>query len=456
VTLWSGRLPDPPAEALWSFTVDRADARLLPYDIEGSIAHAAMLHEAGLLTAGEHDAIDRGLRTMLEEALSGSFPFDPEAEDVHTLVEHRLGDVIGSTAQRLHAGRSRNDQVATDLRLYLRAACARHEERLLSFVRALADQAAAHTDTVAAVYTHLQQAQAAPLAHHLLAHAWPAVRDRDRFADLRRRLGESPLGAGAAAGSSLPIDPQATARGLGFGSVAPNSIDAVASRDLAAEFVWCCAQAMVSRSRLAEELVLWSTEEFAWATVPDALATGSSALPHKKNPDIAELARGRAAGTIGDLTAILALQRSLPLAYNRDLQEDKTHVFRADDTLTATLGALTAVVADTTFHPPPPGPWVGSLDLTEVLVRRGVPFRVAHAAVGRLVAALVAEERTFAEATPSDLGTASDLFEGSDLEVLASPPDRHGPGFGPDGSITAQLEALERVLDRAEKEAAPR
>jgi argininosuccinate lyase len=408
-----------------------------------------MLEAVGLLSPSDHAALDQALRDLLDEARDGTFTFEDADEDIHAAVERRLVETLGEAGERLHTGRSRNDQVATDLRLYLRDACRAQTGRLAAFALALSEQAVRHADTVVPAYTHLQQAQAVPLGHHLLAHAWAAVRDRSRLVDLEARLGESPLGAGAAAGSSLPIDPSATAGALGFDTVAANSMDAVASRDLAAEFVWCCAQAMVGLSRLAEEIVLWASEEFAWVSLPDELSTGSSALPHKKNPDIAELARGRAAGAIGDLTAILALQKGLPLTYNRDLQEDKVHTFRADDTLAATIEALTALVAGVVFTPPPPGPWVGSLDLVEALVRRGVPFRSAHAAVGGLVGHLVADGRTLAEVTTDDLTAASDLFDPADIAALgaeAALASRSGHGAGSPDSVRRQAAALESLL----------
>jgi argininosuccinate lyase len=449
VTLWSGRFSEEPADVLWSYTVDRRDARLLPYDIEASRAHAGALRAAGLLGPEDHQALDAALRALLDEARAGSFLLGDEDEDVHSAVERRLVAMVGEVGERLHAGRSRNDQVATDLRLYLRDACVAHEGRLAGFVGTLADRAEAVADVVVPAHTHLQQAQAVPLGHLLLAHAWPALRDRSRFFDLRARLDESPLGAAAGAGSTLPLDPAESARRLGFATTARNSIDAVASRDLAAEFVWCCAQAMIGLSRLTEELVLWTSTEFGWASLPDAMATGSSALPHKRNPDLAELARGRAAGAIGDLTAILALQKGLPLAYHRDLQEDKVHVFRADDTLAATVTALNALVSALRFTPPAPGPWTTSLELAEAMVRRGVPFRSAHRAVGALAARLDGEGRTLADATPADLAAASPLFDRADLAALdprAAVVARTAPGSASPQSVHEQIAALRRVM----------
>ncbi len=256
-------------------------------------------------------------------------------------------------------------------------------------------------ETPIPTYTHLQQAQATTLGNHLLAHGWALSRDRDRLADLDRRLAVSPLGAGASAGSSLPLDPDATATALGFESSFSNSLDAVGSRDLAAEFGFVLAQAMVNLSRLAEELVLWATSEFGWLSLADSFATGSSALPQKKNPDVAELARGRAATAIGHLNALLILQKGLPLTYNRDLQEDKAALFALDDTLSSTCNALAGMIAATTFHPPAPSSGTQALGIAENLVRKGVPFRTAHELVGKLVSRL--DGRPWAEAGDEDL-----------------------------------------------------
>ncbi len=445
MTLWSGRFSDGPSELLWTYTVSHADRRLLEFDVEGSIAHVAMLRDVRLITPDEHETIHRGLLSILADARDGTFEFTEGDEDVHSAVERRLVELVGEVGGKLHTGRSRNDQISLDIRLYLRRACELQAERLAAFGTALMEQAGRHANTVVASYTHLQQAQAVPFGHHLLAYAWMAVRDRQRFLQLQERLSVSPLGAGASGGSSLPIDPIASARRLGFDVVFANSMDAVGSRDLAAEYTWCCAQTMVDLSRLSEELIIWSTTEFGWAGYSDAFTTGSSALPQKKNPDIAELARGKTAGAIGDLMAMLTLQKGLPLTYNRDLQEDKEHVFRSDDTLAGTLEALTGMIADADFHPPAPSSWVTALDLAEALVVRGVPFREAHHAVGRLVSALVAGGRELADATVEDLDTADPRFVGDDLTLIdpsVSVDRRVTMGGGSVESVHRQIEAL--------------
>ncbi len=449
MTLWGGRFSDGPDDVLWAYTASHTDRRLLEVDVEGSIAHVGMLGRVGILSDEETAMLGDGLRAILTEAEAGAFEFSESDEDVHSAVERRLIELVGDSGRKLHTGRSRNDQIALDLRLYLLRAAEERMEQLAGFALTLADLAEGHVETVVPSYTHLQQAQAVPLGHHLLAFAWMAVRDRDRFADLSKRLDVSPLGAGASGGSSLLLDPADVAKSLGMAGVFENSMDAVASRDVVAEYAWVCAQSMVSASRLAEELILWASQEFGWVTFADGLTTGSSALPHKKNPDIAELARGKAAGTIGDLTALLALQKGLPLTYNRDLQEDKEHVFRADDTLAGTLVAITALHESAEFHPPAPSPWVTALDLAEVLVERGLPFRRAHEAVGKLVASLVAEGRSLDQATFIDLAAAHEEFIESDLARI-DPVDsinrRATPGGGSTESVHHQIERLRTAI----------
>ncbi|HEX9762265.1 MAG TPA: argininosuccinate lyase, partial [Acidimicrobiia bacterium] len=269
----------------WDFTVDHTDRRLLVVDIEGSIAHAEMLGATGIVSGAEAADIVSGLKELLKEARSGSFVFEDTDEDVHTAVERRLTELAGEIAGKLHTGRSRNDQVATDLRLYLRGSGEKRADQLRETIGALIDLAEAHVATVIPSYTHLQQAQATSLGNHLLAHAWALARDRGRLSDCLARLNQSPLGAGAGAGSSLPLDRDGVAAALGFNGPMPNTLDAVAARDFVAEYVFVCAQAMADLSRLAEEIVLWSTREFGWVGLSDQVSTGSSALPHKRNPD---------------------------------------------------------------------------------------------------------------------------------------------------------------------------
>ena len=385
MTLWGGRFSEGPDEALWNFTVSHADRRMLAVDVQGSLAHVAMLVHVGLLTAAEGEALTSGLEEIAVEAEEGSFEWLDTDEDVHSAVERRLGELVGAVAGKLHTGRSRNDQVALDIRLYLKAAADKRIDGILGVIAALEEQAAKHEETVVPSYTHLQQAQPITLALHLRAHATALGRDAERFRDARKRLDVSPLGASAGGGSRLPLDPAFTAERLWFRDYFRNSIDAVSARDQATEFLYVATQTFVDLSRLAEDMVLWATTEFGWATFDDAHTTGSSAMPQKKNPDIAELTRGKAASAIGDLTGLLALQKGLPQSYNRDLQQDKEHLFRVDDDLARALVAVAGMVKGAEFHPPEPSSWTRALELAEELVEQGVPFREAHERVGRLV-----------------------------------------------------------------------
>lgn len=451
MTLWGGRFSHSPGSALWRFTVDTSDRRLLGDDVTGSLAHVGMLERVGLLSSDEAASLEQGLRVVLDEAETGSFVYEETDEDIHTAVERRLGELVGEVAGKLHTGRSRNDQVSLDLRLYLRRAGSERITQLNDFIVALASRANEMVDVVVPSFTHLQQAQAVSLGHHLLAYAWMLLRDIERFRSCLLRVAVSPLGAGASAGSSLPLDPQLVADELDLPAVFTNSLDAVASRDFVAEYAFCCAQTMAHLSRLGEELVLWATIEFGWASYRDRDTTGSSALPHKKNPDVAELARGKTAAVIGDVMALLTLQKGLPLAYNRDLQEDKRAVFHADDTLAGALPALREMIEGARFDPPPPSPWVTALDLAEVLVVRGVPFREAHEAVGNLVRLLTESSRSLADVTAQDLAATHPAFEPDDI-VRVDPAEsmvrRRTPGSGSPASVADQIAAIGRALSR--------
>jgi argininosuccinate lyase len=425
------------------YTADQSDRRLLKYDLQGSVAHTEMLAATGVLTTDLAKRLRHGLEQIQQEG--DGFVFFDSDEDVHSAVERRLGELVGEEAGALHTGRSRNDQVALDLRLYMREEASAMTDRLVSLIELLADLGEAHADDIVPAFTHLQQSQPISFGHQLLAHAWGVLRDRDRFLDLARRVNVSPLGAGAGGGSSLPLDPELTARALGLEQVFDNSVDAVASRDVVSEFVFCCARSMVGLSRLAEELVLWSTREFGWVTLPDSLSTGSSALPQKRNPDPAELARGKTAAVIGDLTTLLTLEKGLPLSYNRDLQEDKRALFHASDTLGSTLEILGALLVGAEFHPPSPGPETTALDLAEALIGRGVPFRSAHEAVGRLLAGLEVRGQSLDQATTTDLEQAHPLLNAEDLALIdpvASASRRSSPGGGSPASVMAQAAAI--------------
>jgi len=389
--LWGGRFAASPAEALARLSVSvQFDWRLAPYDLLASRAHARVLHQAGLL---DHDELARMLSALDDldaAAANGSFRPTIEDEDVHTALERGLLERLGTLGGKLRAGRSRNDQVATDLRLFLRDQVRRIAERLAELEEALLGQAERHLDTAAPGMTHLQHAQPVLFAHQLLAHVQAVARDVDRLKDWDRRAAVSPLGAGALAGSSVPLDPLATARELGFDRAAANSMDAVSDRDFVAELLFVAALVGVHLSRLGEEVVLWTTREFGWVELDDAFATGSSIMPQKKNPDVAELARGKSGRLIGHLAGFLATLKGLPLAYDRDLQEDKEPVFDAIDTLLLVLPAMAGMIAtlrvnaDRLAAAAPQG-FALATDVAEYLVRQGVPFREAHEAVGHLV-----------------------------------------------------------------------
>jgi argininosuccinate lyase len=449
VTLWGGRFESGPGQILWDYTRDPSDRRLLTDDIAGSMAHVRMLGSTSILSPAETEALLEGLMNIHGEAVSGEFEFSDADEDVHSAVERRLFEVAGDVAGKLHTARSRNDQVALDIRLYTARAARERTNQLHSYSLVLAGIAETHAETIVPSYTHLQQAQPTTLGHHLMAYAWMAIRDADRFADVTKRIDVSPLGAAASAGTSLPIDPAETARLLGMPTTFENSLDAVGSRDHLAEYVFCCAQAMVNLSRFAEEIILWATPEFGRVRLADSVTTGSSALPQKRNPDIAELVRGRSARVAGDLTAILTLQKGLPLSYNRDLQEDKRLVFDADDVLADSLAAMIELITHSEFLETAPSADTASLDLAEALVSRGVPFREAHGAVGRLVLGLEADGRSLTQATLVDLTGAHSEFLEADLGLIdpvASVARRQSAGGGSPESVRAQIEQLRRLV----------
>jgi argininosuccinate lyase len=392
LSLWGGRFTGEPADALAELSRStHFDWRLAAYDIAGSRAHARVLHRAGLLRDTDLETMLSGLRQLLTDVGSGDFAPRPQDEDVHTALERGLIERIGpEVGGRLRAGRSRNDQVATQLRMYLRDSSRVLSGRVLAVVEALTAQAARHPEVAMPGRTHLQHAQPVLLAHHLQAHAWALLRDVDRWRDWDHRAALSPYGSGALAGSSLGLDPEAVAADLGMRGGVENSIDGTAGRDFAAEFAFVAAMTAVDVSRIAEEVILWATAEFGFVTLDDAYSTGSSIMPQKKNPDVAELARGKAGRLIGDLAGLLATLKGLPLAYNRDLQEDKEPVFDAVDTLDLLLPAVSGMVDTLTFHTErleelAPQGFSLATDVAEWLVRQGVPFRVAHEVAGACV-----------------------------------------------------------------------
>jgi argininosuccinate lyase len=390
--LWGGRFGGGPSDALIALSRSTSvDWRLAPYDLAGSRAHARVLHRAGLLDDDELTAMVGALTELSAEVADGTFTPVEADEDVHEALERGLLGKLGALGGKLRAGRSRNDQVATDLRLYLRHNARDLVGELAALENALSGLAMRYRDVPAPGMTHLQHAQPVLIAHQLLAHAHAVARDVDRLQDWDRRAAVSPLGAGALAGSSLPLDPDAVAAELGFDRAADNSIDAVSDRDFAAEFCFVAALLGVHLSRLGEEVVLWTSTEFGWARLDDAWATGSSIMPQKKNPDIAELARGKAGRFVGNLTGLLTMLKGLPLAYDRDLQEDKEPVFDSVEQLLLLLPAVTGMVATLTLRPEvieaaAPQGFALATDVAEWLVSAGVPFRSAHEISGAMVA----------------------------------------------------------------------
>jgi argininosuccinate lyase len=404
--LWGGRFAGGPSDALTKLSVSvHFDWRLAPYDLLASKAHARVLHSAELLTDDECTRMLLALDELADAVRSGEFRPTVADEDVHTALERGLLERLGALGGKLRAGRSRNDQVATDLRLYLRDHARRLVHAIVDLETALIGQAERHRDVAMPGMTHLQHAQPVLLAHHLLAHVHALARDVDRLQDWDRRAAVSPLGSGALAGSSLPLDPEAVARELGFDRPAANSIDAVSDRDFVAEFLFVTALLGVHLSRIGEEVILWATSEFGWVRLDDSWSTGSSIMPQKKNPDIAELARGKSGRFIGNLTGLLATLKGLPLAYDRDLQEDKEPVFDSVDQLLTLLPAVSGMIATLEFDTErlsaaAPAGFALATDVAEWLVRQGVAFREAHEISGAFV--------SFCEQRGVDLPALSD------------------------------------------------
>jgi argininosuccinate lyase len=451
MTLWQGRFGNSNQSAeLFAFTESLSfDKRLAPDDIACSRAHVRGLGRAGLLSQDEVGALLAALSQVEQELAEGSFTFQPGDEDVHTAVERRVTEIAGEVGGRLHTGRSRNDQVATDIRLFTKRALGEVARGIIGLQQVLLDRAEEAGDAYLPGYTHMQRAQPVLLAHHLLAHGWALARDIDRLAATRRRLDVSPLGAGALAGSSLPLDPDWVARELGFAGRFDNSLDAVSDRDFVAEALFDLALLGTHLSRLGEEIVLWSTEEFGFLHLDDAYATGSSMLPQKKNADIAELARGKAGRLIGHLTGLLTTLKGLPLAYNRDLQEDKEPLFDAMDQVQRSLDALSGLMATATFDTEAMASAAdahtsAATDLAEWLVRKGMPFRQAHGLVGAVVRDSLQRRVPLPElvaAHPSLGAEAVHL-----LEAGVSVTRRTTPGGAGPGPVTEQLRSFAAVL----------
>ncbi|MCL5960979.1 MAG: argininosuccinate lyase [Chloroflexi bacterium] len=421
--LWGGRFNKDTEKAVERFTASiQFDQRLYRQDILGSIAHCRMLAKQGIISSQDCQAIVAGLLAIMEEIDRGEFPFSVELEDIHMNVESRLREKIGAAAGKLHTARSRNDQVALDVRMYTREATLQTVEKILGLQRTLILLAEQHVNTIMPGYTHLQRAQPIVLAHHLLAYVEMLRRDAERFQDCYRRCDQMPLGAAALAGTPFEIDREAVARELGFSGVSRNSIDAVADRDFVVEFISASAVAMMHLSRLSEEIVLWSTSEFGFLELDDAFSTGSSIMPQKKNPDVAELVRGKTGRVYGHLIALLTILKGLPLAYNKDLQEDKEALFDTFDTTGACLEMLAGLLGSSMFN-------VGRMrasadeslsvatDLADYLVVRGLPFRQAHEVVGRLVSYCLQNKKTLGSVTLEEYLRFSPLFD-SDVSAI--------------------------------------
>jgi len=451
MTLWHGRFGAGPSDELLAFTVSLSyDQRLGRQDLVGSRAHVRGLKRSGILSAEDVAVILAALDRVEEELVSNQLVFHPGDEDIHTVIERRVTEIAGAAGARLHTGRSRNDQVATDLRLWCKEHIAVLGGAVCELQAVLLSRAEAAGDAYLPGYTHLQRAQPVLLAHHLLAHAWALSRDVDRLLSTHRRLDVSPLGAGALAGSSLPLDPDSVAADLGFNTRFENSMDAVSDRDFVAELLFDIALLGVHLSRLGEEIALWSTEEFGFLHLDDAWSTGSSMLPQKKNPDIAELARGKTGRLIGHLTGVLTTLKGLPLAYNRDLQEDKEPLFDAVDQVLLALRALSGLLATALFdthrmQEAADTPSSAAVDLAEHLVANGMPFREAHALVGSLVRDSIERHVPLVELVEAhpDLGSAAALL----LEPGVAVTRRTSPGGAGPKPVAEQLTRFRQHLE---------
>lgn len=438
-----GRFDRGPAEELLAFTVSLPfDRRLALDDVDGSAAHVRGLARSAVITEQEAGIVLAALERARIEFESGTFAFVPTDEDIHTAIERRVTELAGAAGAKLHTGRSRNDQVATALRLWCKRHLTEVAGRVLDLQRVLLDRAEEAGGAYLPGYTHLQRAQPVLLGHHLLAHGWALARDVDRLIDTRRRLDVSPLGAGALAGSSLPLDPVAVAEDLGFAIPFENSLDAVSDRDFVAEALFCLALLGVHLSRLGEEIVLWASDEFGFVRLDDAYATGSSMMPQKKNPDVAELARAKAGRLIGHLTGLLATLKGLPLAYNRDLQEDKEPLFDAVDQTTLALSALAGLVGSADFvtermQAAADSPYSAATDLAELLVEGGMPFRDAHGVVGALVRDSLERRVPLSELVAAHPALGDEAVELLEAGVPVSRRQTRG-GAGPE-AVAAQL-----------------
>ena len=453
--MWKGRFQEPTAELLLKLSESISfDWRLFAHDIEGSIAHSAALEKAGLLTTAEREQIVAGLREIEGEIRAGKFQFKTELEDIHMNIEAELTRRIGSAGAKLHTARSRNDQIATDIRLYLRDECDAVTARLRDLQRALVELAGREREALIPGYTHLQRAQPVSFAHHLLAYVEMFDRDSERIADARRRMNILPLGSGAIAGSTIPLDRELVAQLLKFDGVSQNSMDAVSDRDFAVEILSALALVAMHLSRLSEDVILWASSEFKFIVLSDAYTTGSSLMPQKKNPDVAELTRGKAGRVYGNLVALLTLLKGLPMTYNRDMQEDKEPVFDSLDTVKMCLAVFTGMMGTAKVNRAAcaaavADPMLLATDLADYLVRRGVPFRHAHELVGKAVALCGEKACDLPQLTLRDYQAISteyqaDLFDCFQLEKAMAA--RKAIGAPSPENIDAQIKRWQNVL----------
>ena len=454
--MWGGRFSASPSELMQAINVSiDFDKRLADQDIRGSLAHSAMLAEKGIITKKDMRAIHKGLKEIKKEIDAGTFPFSHDLEDIHLNIESRLKDKIGDAAGRLHTGRSRNDQVATDFRLWVRGQLDQFDAQLGKLQGALLDQADAHSDTIMPGFTHLQSAQPVTFGHHMLAYLEMFARDRARFADCRARMNESPLGAAALAGTPYPIDRKMTAKALEFARPMANSLDAVSARDFALEALAAASICSTHLSRLSEEIVIWTSAQFQFITLTDAFTTGSSIMPQKRNPDAAELIRAKVGRIVGAMTSLTIVMKGLPLAYSKDMQEDKEPVFDAFDALDLGLAAMAGMVADMTPNKERLAEAAGAAystatDLADWLVRKlGMPFRDAHHVTGTIVALAEKQGKTLAELELSEMQKVEpritkDVF--SVLTPLASAKSRVSYGGTAPREVRKQVRRWKKVL----------
>lgn len=456
MTLWGGRFSEKMDPQAWALNASIAfDRRLVDQDVRSSQAWASSLHRAGVLSAPEYDQIREGLELVLEEFRSGRFRYEESDEDIHTAVERRLGELAGPAAGKLHTGRSRNDQVATDLRLWLLDHLPALEAEVANLQRALVVRAETDMEVLLPGYTHLQRAQPVLLSHWWLSHFWPLQRDRERLAELVGRVAVLPLGSGALAGVPFPVDRESLAAQLGFRRVSPNSIDAVSDRDFVAEFLFWTALVGVHLSRLAESMVLFTSAEFGFFELSEAYATGSSLMPQKKNPDVFELARGKAGTFLGSLAGLLATLKGLPSAYDKDLQEDKLPVFYAYDNLVSLLpvlaGALHTLTVNRERARAGLDPGLLATDLADYLVVRGVPFREAHKTVGRVVGIAVSRGISLDRLSLAELQALHPAFAEDVHQVfdpLRSVSRRESYGGTAPSAVATQLAEARQLLDK--------